>query len=68
MEAKLEIKFQCPECKTIIEHNYTEKDLLNNTCLDFTCQECNYFEQVKTSVIIEKAKQKVVKELQKKFK
>lgn len=68
MDTNIEIKFECPKCKTIIEHDYTDKDILNRSHLDLTCQECGYQEQVKTSVLIEKAKQKVIKELEKMFK
>ncbi|MDF2804642.1 MAG: hypothetical protein K0S61_4547 [Anaerocolumna sp.] len=68
MDIKVEMEFICPECNTIIEHDYTDKDILNESHLDLTCQKCGYQEQVKTSVLIEKAKKKVIKDIEKSFK
>jgi predicted nucleic-acid-binding Zn-ribbon protein len=62
------MKFQCPQCKEIIQHDYKEKDLLNRTYLDLTCQNCNYTEQIKTAALIEKAKEEAIKEIKKNFK
>lgn len=65
MELKINMEFICPQCNTTVQHDYTEKDILNNDYLDFTCQGCNYSEQVKTSIIIDKAKQEAIKGLKK---
>ncbi len=68
VDIPVNMKFECPQCKEIIQHNYKEEDLLNHTHLDFTCQNCNYTEQIKTAVLIEKAKEEVIKEIKKNFK
>ncbi|WP_276624469.1 hypothetical protein [Syntrophomonas wolfei] len=68
MDIKIDMKFQCPECKEIIQHDYKENDLLNRTHLDLTCQNCNHTEQLETAVLINKAKAEAIKEIKKNFK
>lgn len=68
MEVKVEMQFKCPKCKEIIEHNYTEKDLLNRTHLELVCQNCGHCEKIETKILIEKAKQEAIKEIKKNYK
>lgn len=68
MSVDINMQFECPRCKEIIQHDYTQQDLLNKPHLDLTCQNCDYSEQVKTSVLIDKAKEAAIKELKKNFK
>jgi DNA-directed RNA polymerase subunit M/transcription elongation factor TFIIS len=68
MDIKIDMKFQCPQCKEIIQHNYKEKDLLNRTHLDLICQNCNYTGKIETSKLIEKAKEEAINEIKRNFK
>jgi len=68
MNIKVNMKFQCKNCNELINHNYTQQDILKLDKLEFTCQKCNAKETIKTSYIIEKAKEEVINEIKKNFK
>ncbi|MDD4564406.1 MAG: hypothetical protein PHE79_02885 [Eubacteriales bacterium] len=68
MEINIDMKFECPKCKTIINHEYTQKDVTNLTYLILTCQNCGFNQQLKTSIIIDKAKEEAINEFKKYFK
>jgi len=68
MDVKVDMRFQCNLCNTIINHNYTQSDVLNNSYLELTCQNCGNTQSVSTSELIEKAKKSAIEELKKHFK
>jgi transcription elongation factor Elf1 len=68
MDIKVEMKFQCKICNTIIDHNYTQSDVLNKSSLELTCQNCGNTQSASTSELIEKAKQSAIEEIKKHFK
>jgi len=68
MEVKVNMKFQCKNCNEIINHNYTQQDLLDHDNLELTCQKCETTNIVKTSYLIDKAKEEAIKEIKKNFK
>ena len=68
MEVKVNMKFQCKNCNEIINHNYTQQDLLNHKSLNLTCQKCGTTNNVETSYLIDKAKEEAIKEIKKNFK
>jgi len=68
MDIKVNLKFQCKNCNEIINHNYTQQDLLNNKSLNLTCQKCGTTNNVETSYLIDKAKEEAIKEIKKNLK
>ena len=68
MDIKVNMKFQCKNCNEIINHNYTQQDLLNYKILELTCQKCGTTNNVETSYLIDKAKEETIKEIKKNFK
>jgi len=67
IDIPVDIKFQCKGCGTIIEHNYTQQDILNLKQLDLTCQKCGKTDSIETSKLIEMAKEEAIKEIGKNF-
>jgi DNA-directed RNA polymerase subunit M/transcription elongation factor TFIIS len=68
IDINIDMKFQCPNCKVIIVHNYNANDIINQDQLDLICQECGYTEQIKTSKLKEKAIEEAQKKIQELFK
>lgn len=63
--AEVNVQLLCPNCKTPVQHDYTQNDLETKTALNFTCQNCNHEFEKQTSEIIKQVKEKVIKELKK---
>lgn len=68
MDIKVKMQFQCKNCNEIINHNYTQQDLLKLDNLKLTCQNCGTSEQIKTFHLIKKAKEEAIKEIKRNFK
>jgi RNase P subunit RPR2 len=68
MEIKVNMQFQCKKCNEFIDHNYTQQDLLDKESLELSCQKCGTSNIVKTSYLIDKAKEEAIKEIKKNFK
>ncbi len=60
---EIEIKFYCPECNTILEHDYTNHDIFSKDKLTFTCQKCGHIGAIKTTTVIDEATKKAIKVL-----